>query len=80
MTPLESSARLAELGYAIAIHPSNPLARATFAMLEGLCELNGANAADYAPATPADFFNLVGMAEWRDLDEKLAGKEAASWA
>ena len=33
MTPLESSARLAELGYAIAIHPSNPLARATFAIL-----------------------------------------------
>ena len=43
MTPLESSARLQELGYAIAIHPSNPLARATFAMLEGLCELNGGN-------------------------------------
>jgi 2-methylisocitrate lyase-like PEP mutase family enzyme len=80
MTPLESSARLAELGYAIAIHPSNPLARATFAMLEGLCELNGASPADYAPTTPADFFNLVGMAEWRDLDEKLAAKEAASWA
>jgi 2-methylisocitrate lyase-like PEP mutase family enzyme len=80
MTPLESSARLAELGYAIAIHPSNPLARATFAMLEGLCELNGGNPADYAPTTPADFFNLVGMAEWRDLDARLAGKEAVSWA
>jgi 2-methylisocitrate lyase-like PEP mutase family enzyme len=80
MTPLESSARLAELGYAIAIHPSNPLARATFAMLEGLCELNGGSPADYAPASPADFFNLVGMAEWRDLDARLAGKEAASWA
>ena len=64
----------------IAIHPSNPLARATFAMLEGLCELNGASPADYAPTTPADFFNLVGMAEWRDLDEKLAAKEATSWA
>src|SRR6185312_7513315 len=45
MTPLESAARLAELGYAIAIHPSNPLARATVAMLEGLCELNGASPA-----------------------------------
>jgi len=80
MTPLQSSARLAELGYAIAIHPSNPLARATFAMLEGLCELNGGNPADYAPTTPADFFNLVGLAEWRDLDARLAGKEAVSWA
>jgi 2-methylisocitrate lyase-like PEP mutase family enzyme len=78
MTPLESSARLQELGYAIAIHPSNPLARATFAILEGLCELNGGNPADYAPSTPADFFNLVGMAEWRELDERLAS-EVASW-
>jgi 2-methylisocitrate lyase-like PEP mutase family enzyme len=80
MTPLESSARLAELGYAIAIHPSNPLARATFAILEGLCELNGANPADYAPTSPADFFNLVGMSEWRELDEQLAGMGAVSWA
>jgi 2-methylisocitrate lyase-like PEP mutase family enzyme len=78
MTPLESSARLRELGYAIAIHPSNPLARATFAILEGLCELNGGNPANYAPSTPADFFNLVGMAEWRELDERLASK-VASW-
>jgi 2-methylisocitrate lyase-like PEP mutase family enzyme len=80
MTPLESSARLAELGYAIAIHPSNPLARAAIAMLEGLCELNGGNPADYAPTTPADFFNLVGMAEWHDLDARLASKEVVSWA
>jgi len=80
MTPLESSARLQALGYAIAIHASNPLARATFAMLEGLCELNGGNAADYAPNTPGDFFNLVGMAEWRQLDEHLAGTEVVSWA
>ena len=80
MTPLESSARLAELGYAVAIHPSNPLARATFAILEGLCELNGGNPADYAPTSPADFFNLVGMREWRELDERLAGKAAVSWA
>jgi hypothetical protein len=54
------------------------LARATFAILEGLCELNGGNPADYAPSTPADFFNLVGMAEWRELDERLASK-VASW-
>jgi hypothetical protein len=30
--------------------------------------------------TPADFFNLVGMDEWRDLDEKLANGRAGSWA
>src|SRR5882762_10487224 len=75
MTPIESAARLQELGYAIAIHPSNPLGRATFAMLEGLCALNGTDVADFLPTTPADFFNLVGMAEWFALDTKLAATE-----
>ena len=75
MTPIESVARLQELGYAIAIHPSDPLGRATFAMLEGLCALNGTNVADFMPTTPADFFNLVGMAEWFALDTKLAATE-----
>ena len=80
MTPIESAARLQELGYAIAIHPSEPLGRATFAMLEGLCALNGTDVADFLPTTPADFFNLVGMAEWSALDTKLAATEDKSWA
>lgn len=74
MTPIESSARLQELGYAIAIYPSDPLGRATFAMLEGLCALNGTNIADFLPTKPADFFNLVGMSEWFALDTELAAK------
>jgi 2-methylisocitrate lyase-like PEP mutase family enzyme len=75
MTPLESAARLQELGFAIAIHPSNPLARAVLGMLEGLCELNGGNVADHLPSRPAEFFNLIGMAEWLDLDTKYARLE-----
>jgi 2-methylisocitrate lyase-like PEP mutase family enzyme len=75
LTPIESAARLQEFGYAIAIHPSDPLGRATFAMLEGLCALNGADVADFAPTQPADFFNLVGMAEWFALDTRLAATE-----
>ena len=75
MTPLESATRLQELGFAIAIHPSNPLGRAVFGMLEGLCELNGGNVADHLPSRPAEFFNLVGMAEWLDLDAKYARLE-----
>src|SRR5882757_8715079 len=75
MTPIESAARLQELGYAIAIHPSNPLGRAVLGMLEGLCELNGGNLADHLPSKPAEFFNLVGMAEWLDLDAKYARLE-----
>jgi 2-methylisocitrate lyase-like PEP mutase family enzyme len=83
ITPLELVSRLQELGYAIAIHPSNPLARAVVSMLEGLCELNGGNVADNLPNRPADFFNLVGMAEWLELDAKYALTQKAediSWA
>jgi 2-methylisocitrate lyase-like PEP mutase family enzyme len=80
LTPLESAPRLQELGYAIAIHPGNLLARAVLAMLEALCELNGGNVADYLPTRPADFFNLVGMAEWAELDAKYAHAKDNSWA
>jgi 2-methylisocitrate lyase-like PEP mutase family enzyme len=79
LTPLESAARLQELGYAIAIHPSNLLMHATFGMLQSLCELNGSDAAAHLPTSPADFFNLVGLAEWLELDTKYALKDA-SWA
>src|SRR6202167_1029123 len=80
MTPLESATRLQELGYAIAIHPGEPLARAVLGMLEGLCELNGGNVADYLPTRPAEFFNLVGMAEWLALDAKYTRTKDRSWA
>jgi 2-methylisocitrate lyase-like PEP mutase family enzyme len=79
MTPLESAPRLQELGYAIAIHPSNLLMQATFGMLSSLCELNGSDLAAHLPTSPADFFNLVGMAEWLELDTKYAHKDP-SWA
>jgi 2-methylisocitrate lyase-like PEP mutase family enzyme len=80
MTPLESATRLQELGYAIAIHPGEPLARAVLGMLDGLCELNGGNIADYLPTGPAEFFNLVGMAEWLALDAKYTHTKDRSWA
>jgi 2-methylisocitrate lyase-like PEP mutase family enzyme len=80
MTPLESATRLQELGYAIAIHPGEPLARAVLGMLDGLCELNGGNVADYLPTGPAEFFNLVGMAEWLALDAKYTHTKDRSWA
>jgi 2-methylisocitrate lyase-like PEP mutase family enzyme len=80
MTPLESASRLQELGYAIAIHPGNLLLQATFGMLQSLCELNGTDGAAHMGTTPADFFNLVGMAEWLALDDKYAHTEDRSWA
>ncbi|MDR3658528.1 MAG: isocitrate lyase/PEP mutase family protein [Mycobacterium sp.] len=79
MTPLQSASRLQELGYAIAIHPSNLLTQATFGMLQSLCELNGTDIAAHLPASPSGFFNLLGMAEWLELDARHARKDA-SWA
>jgi 2-methylisocitrate lyase-like PEP mutase family enzyme len=80
LTPLQSASRLQELGYAIAIHPGNLLMQTTFAMLQSLCELNGTDLAAQLPTSPGDFFNLVGMAEWRALDDKYAHTEDRSWA
>jgi 2-methylisocitrate lyase-like PEP mutase family enzyme len=79
MTPPQAASRLQELGYAIAIHPSNLLMQATFGMLQSLCELNGSDIASHLPSSPADFFNLVGMAQWLELDAKYAPKDP-SWA
>jgi 2-methylisocitrate lyase-like PEP mutase family enzyme len=80
MTPLQSASRLQELGYAVAIHPGNLLMQATFGMLQSLCELNGTDFTVHLPASPGDFFNLVGMAEWRALDDKYALTRGRSWA
>jgi 2-methylisocitrate lyase-like PEP mutase family enzyme len=80
LTPLQSASRLQELGYAIAIHPANLLMQTTFAMLQSLCELNGTDLAAHLPTSPDDFFNLVGMAEWRALDNKYAQTGDRSWA
>ena len=79
LTPLQSAAQLQELGYAIAIHPSNLLIQATFGMLQSLCELNGTDITPHLPTKPADFFDLVGMAEWLELDTRYARKDP-SWA
>ncbi len=70
MTPIESTARLRDLGYAIAIHPSLPLGVAAYAMLTSLAELAGRDPAPLLPASPADFFNLVGLAEWSELGDR----------
>jgi 2-methylisocitrate lyase-like PEP mutase family enzyme len=70
LTPLESGARLQELGYAVAIHPSAVLGAAAFAMLGSLADLAGKDATPFIPTKPAEFFNLVGLAEWSELGER----------
>jgi hypothetical protein len=39
-------------------------------MLTGLAELAGTDPKDLIPSKPAEFFNLVGLAEWSDLGER----------
>lgn len=80
LTPIESTARLQELGYAVAIHPGTSLAPAILAMLEALCELGGTNPTDHLPRKPAEFFNLLGMAEWAEISEKYRTAQVQPWA
>jgi 2-methylisocitrate lyase-like PEP mutase family enzyme len=80
LTPLQSASRLQELGYAIAIHPGDALARAALGMLAAMCELNGSNPAEHLPTKPEDFFNVVGLAEWAEIDRRYAKEGAGSWA
>ncbi|WP_019929677.1 oxaloacetate decarboxylase [Nocardia sp. BMG111209] len=70
LTPLESADRLRELGYAIAIHPSAALGAAAYGMLTALAGLAGRDPALLAPSGPAEFFELVGLAEWSALGER----------
>jgi 2-methylisocitrate lyase-like PEP mutase family enzyme len=78
LTPLESTERLRELGYAMAIHPTMPLLAATSAMLTGLRQLAeasghpGTGSPDLTPRSPSDFFNLVGLAEWTEIGDRHA--------
>jgi 2-methylisocitrate lyase-like PEP mutase family enzyme len=76
LTPSQSTERLQELGYAIAIHPSLPLAGAAYAMLTGLAELAGKDPQRWIPTKPSEFFNLVGLAEWSAIGERYSGREA----
>ncbi len=62
LTPIESTGRLRELGYAIAIHPTQPLLAAATAMASGIADLAGTSGP--SPGSPADLFDLVGLAEW----------------
>ncbi|ARG63853.1 carboxyvinyl-carboxyphosphonate phosphorylmutase [Mycobacterium kansasii] len=80
LTPRVPVTRLQELGYAVAIHPGQLARRATAAMLAALCELNGTDPSTHRAGTPTEFFNLVGLAEWSDIEARYAPTEACAWA
>lgn len=72
LTPDQSAARLQELGYAVAIHPSALLAPAALGALTALCRLRGISPDEFVPSKPEEFFNLVGLDEWSQIGEKWA--------
>ena len=69
LTPDDGPVELDRLGYAIAIHPSNPLVAATNASIDALQQLNGKNPRR-AAAGVASFFDLVGLREWSAIGKK----------
>jgi 2-methylisocitrate lyase-like PEP mutase family enzyme len=71
LTPLESTQRLNELGYAIAIYPTVPLHAAAVAMLTGLAELAGRDPAEFMPNNIAGLFQLVGLTEWSEIGDRF---------
>jgi 2-methylisocitrate lyase-like PEP mutase family enzyme len=82
LTPDTSAARLTELGFRIAIHPSVALGAAAMGMLYALAALRGTEPGPLVPASPSEFFNLVGLAEWSELGERYRTEPAGStsWA
>lgn len=71
LTPEQSTARLQELGYAIAIHPSALLLHSTMGVVRSLCALMGVEPDSFMPSQPEEFFDLVGMKEWFALGERF---------
>jgi 2-methylisocitrate lyase-like PEP mutase family enzyme len=70
-TPEVPHARLAELGYRIAIHPGVPLAAVVPAAVEALSRLREqAPSLDGGGAGPESFFDLFGLSAWNELGRR----------
>lgn len=78
LTPLASTERLRELGFAIAIHPTIPLIAATWASLTSLADLAGRDPQEFTGSSVADFFKLVGLADWSAIGDRYADPAAAT--
>jgi len=78
LTPQQSATRLQELGFAVAIHPGAVLASTARAALAALSQLRGVPLDGGSSATPSDFFDLVGMAEWAAIGERYQPASAGN--
>lgn len=77
LTPQQSTERLQQLGYAVAIHPSAVLGPAAAAAATALCHLRGIDPAQFLPTGPEEFFDLVGMNDWFALAELFSVHQEA---
>jgi 2-methylisocitrate lyase-like PEP mutase family enzyme len=71
LTPDGGPEYLHDLGYAIAIRPTDLLAAATHAMIAALRELGGTPPA-VAGRSPKALFELVGLDEWQTLGDRFS--------
>lgn len=69
LTPDEGAERLQALGFAIAIHPSNPLFAVAATMIDSLETLGGTRP-DVTSSGVAAFFDLLGLRQWSAVGEK----------
>jgi 2-methylisocitrate lyase-like PEP mutase family enzyme len=70
LTPEVDHARLAELGYRIAIHPGVALMPLVSAVTEALKALGEKTQALAGVASPAGFFELFGLTAWNELSNR----------
>ena len=72
LTPEIDHARLAELGYRIAIHPGVALAAIVPAAVQALSGLRERTPSLDAPASPEGFFDLFGLVTWDELGQRYS--------
>jgi 2-methylisocitrate lyase-like PEP mutase family enzyme len=80
-TPEVGHARLAELGYRVAIHPGAVLAAMVPAAIKALGDLRENAPSLGGTASPEAFFDLFDLAAWNELGERYGTtQERSPWA
>ena len=77
LTPALDSARLAELGYRIAIHPVDAVFASTTAVIEALARLREPAPEVGSIADPMAFFELFGLSRWSELGRRYSSDDDA---
>jgi 2-methylisocitrate lyase-like PEP mutase family enzyme len=75
LTPEIDHARLAELGYRIAIHPGAALAAVVPAAVQALSGLRDATPAFAGSVSPQGFFDLFGLTSWNELGQRYQAND-----